>query len=159
MKRVIVSLIAAMAENRVIGSGRGIPWDIPSDRRRFRELTMGHTLVMGRTTYESIGRPLPGRKTIVLTRTVGYPAPGCVVMPDLKSAFDVCGGEEVFVCGGAEVYRQALAVARRIYLTVVHCEVSGDTFFPAIPEDFVETEREHLPGPIPATFLLLSRLP
>src|SRR5512133_578369 len=105
MKRVIVSLIAAMAENRVIGSGKGIPWDVPADRRRFRELTMGHTLVMGRTTYESIGRPLPGRKTRVLTRTPGYPAPGCVSVPDLNSALAACAGEEeVFVCGGAEVY-------------------------------------------------------
>ena len=157
---MIVSLIVAMSENRVIGREGGIPWDLPADRRRFRELTTGHTLVMGRRTFESIGRPLPGRRTIVLSRTPGFTAPGCEVAPSLAAALALCAGEEeLFVCGGAGVYREAMALADRIYLTLVHREVAGDTFFPPVPDDFAEMGREELPGSPAATLLILRRIP
>jgi dihydrofolate reductase len=156
---MIVSLIAAMADNRVIGRDGGIPWDIPADRRRFRELTMGHTLIMGRKTYESIGRPLSGRRIVMLTRNREFTAPAVLVARDLAEALAACTGQdEVFICGGVEVYRQALGFADRIYLTVVHLEVAGDTSFPAIPAEFAEVGREELAGTIPpCTFFTLCR--
>ena len=156
--RPIISIIAAMAENRVNGRGGGIPWHLPADLKLFRELTLGHSLVMGRKTCESIGRPLPERRTIVLSRRPGYAPAGCLVAPDFSTALALCAGEaEVFVCGGAEVYAEALPLADRIYLTVVHDEIAGDTFFPPIPDAFTETCREPLPGDPAATVIHLQR--
>ncbi len=156
---VIISLIAAMAENGVIGRGNAIPWDLPADLKRFREITMGHPVVMGRKTFESIGGPLPGRKTVILTRRGEYRAKGCMVVHSLREALDACAGSsEVFICGGGEVYREALSLASRIHLTVVHLKVDGDTFFPEIPDDFTEVAREEMTGePISCTFILYER--
>ena len=155
---MIISIIAAMAENRVIGRDGAIPWDIPADRQRFRELTMGHPVVMGRKTFAAIGRPLPGRENIVLTRQPACRAEGCRVAPSLELALASCAGaDEVFVCGGEDIYRQALAVADRIYLTVIHRECAGDTFFPPIPAEFVETERTEAGDGSPCTFILYQR--
>lgn len=158
---MIISLIAAVSGNRVIGREGRIPWDLPADLQRFKSLTMGHPLIMGRKTFESIGRPLPGRETIILTRQLGYRAAGCTVAHDLPAALSACGDAlEVFVCGGEEVYRQALAVADRIYLTVVQREVAGDALFPEIPADrFVVVAEEAVPGAESATFLLYQRQP
>jgi dihydrofolate reductase len=155
---MILSIIAAMAENRVIGRAGAIPWDIPADRQRFRELTMGHPVIMGRKTFTAIGRPLPGRENIILTRQPGYRVEGCRVAATLKEALAACAGaDEVFICGGEDIYRQALAVADRIYLTVIHRECAGDTFFPPIPAEFVETERTAAGGGSPCTFILYQR--
>lgn len=156
---MIISLIAAMAENRVIGRGNAIPWDLPADLKRFRAITMGHPVVMGRKTFESIGGPLPGRKTVILTGSGDYRAEGCVVVNSLREALDACAAsDEVFICGGGEVYREALPLASRIYLTVVHLEVDGDTFFPEIPGGFTELEREELSGePVSSTFIIFER--
>jgi dihydrofolate reductase len=147
----VISLIAAVARNRVIGAGNRLPWRLPADLRRFRALTMGHPVVMGRKTYESIGRPLPGRTNIVLTRQAGYQAPGCVVVSDLDEALRAAGdataggetGGEVFIIGGADLYRQTLARAGRLYLTEVAADVpDGDAFFPEIdPALWQEVER------------------
>ena len=154
-----ISIIAAMSENRVIGQRGSIPWDIPADRQRFKSLTMGHPLIMGRQTFESIGRPLPGRTTIILTRQREYRAEGCLVAPDLESALMMTGdADEVFICGGGEVYREALSRAERIYLTVVHGEYEGDAFFPAIPDDFLEAGREEAEEPVPCVFVIYRRL-
>ncbi len=153
-----ITIIAAMAENRVIGSQGRIPWDIPADRRRFRELTMGHPVIMGRRTFESIGRALPGRRMVVITRRPGYRAEGCQVVPDFASAIAACDGDdEAFVCGGEEVYRAALAVADRIRLTVIHRDFEGDVRFPGIPGAFVEASREEFSEPIPHAFVLYKR--
>lgn len=158
---MIVSLIAAMARNRVLGRDNALPWHIPADLRRFRDLTLGHPLIMGRKTYESIGTPLPGRQTIVVTRQEGYAVPGCVVAHSLQEALASAGGaDELFICGGGELYAASLPLAERIYLTVVELEVAGDTFFPEIPEDtFVETGREVVAGEPACTFLTLVRVP
>jgi dihydrofolate reductase len=154
-----ISLIAAMAENRVIGRGNTIPWDLPGDMKRFKAITMGHPVIMGRKTFESIGRPLPGRKTIIITGKRDYRAEGCVVAHSLQDALAECSDvEEVFISGGGEVYREALPIASRIYLTVLHRDVDGDTLFPEIPEDFVEVEREDVvENTIPCTFILYER--
>jgi dihydrofolate reductase len=155
---MIISIIAAMADNRVIGRGGAIPWDIPADRRRFRELTMGHPVIMGRKTFESIGRPLPGRTNIVLSRKPDFRAEGCIVANSLEDALRACcGAEDVFICGGEELYRQALPMADRIFLTVVHHPCSGDAYFPPLPADYVETERSECAEGEPCTFIVYGR--
>ncbi len=153
-----ISIICAMAENRVIGNGPDIPWDLPDDRARFRELTWGHPVIMGRRTFQSLGRPLPGRTTIVLSRDPGYRPEGALAARDLETALSLVGeGREVFICGGEEVYRKAMPLADRIYLTVVHRDFEGDVLFPEIPVDFIEEKRELVPEPIPHTFLVYTR--
>lgn len=154
-----VSIIAVMSSNRVIGRDGAIPWSIPVDMRRFRELTLGHTVIMGRKTFESIGRPLSGRKNIVVTRQPEYPASGVITAGSIDEALRLATGDgEVFVCGGGEIYARALPLAERIYLTVVDLEAEGDTFFPVIPaEDFLELTRERLSVDPPADFIILAR--
>jgi dihydrofolate reductase len=140
---MVISIIAAMAENRVIGRENEMPWDIPSELKRFKEITMGHPVIMGRNTFEGIGHPLPGRKNVVITTQRDFAPEGCVVVNDLQSAISACQGEdEVFVCGGEAVYREAMPLADRIYLSVIDEEFDGDAFFPEIPGDFAEVERK-----------------
>jgi dihydrofolate reductase len=130
------SLIVAMSENRVIGRDATLPWHLSSDLRRFKRLTMGHHLVMGRKTFQSLGRALPGRTMIVLTRQPDLCVPGGLVAHDLEHAFQLAGhDEEVFVIGGADVFRLALPVVDRIYLTLVHASIPGDVYFPPVDWD------------------------
>jgi len=142
---MIINLIAAMSSNRVIGSQGTIPWHIPEDMRHFRELTTGHTLIMGRRTYESIGRALPGRVSIIVTGQADYFAAGCLTASSLDEALRLAApSAQVFICGGGELYRQALPLTARIYLTVIDEIVAGDTTFPEIPVaefDMVTTTR------------------
>lgn len=130
MPRPTVTIIAALARNRVIGRDNGLPWRLPSDLKRFKRLTWGAPLIMGRSTYESIGRPLPQRRNIVLSRR-GFQAPGVEVYDSLDAAVAACDGvEEVFIGGGAAVYEAALPVADAMHLSVVDAHVKGDTWFP-----------------------------
>ena len=162
---MIVSLIVAMDLGRGIGAGNRVPWRLPADLRRFRELTMGHHLLVGRKTYESIGRPLPGRIMIVVTRDQGYAAPDCLVAHSVEAAFEIArarGETELFVGGGAEIYAETLARADRLYLTLVETQAAADTFFPAFDErDWVEAETERRAADeknaYPTTFKLLIR--
>ncbi|HZI02759.1 MAG TPA: dihydrofolate reductase, partial [Archangium sp.] len=112
-----ISAIVAMATNRCIGRANTLPWRLPADLKRFKQLTMGHTLVMGRKTYESIGRPLPGRTTVVVTRQRDYAPEGVQVAHSLEQALELARGDEVFIAGGADLYQQAMAHVRRLYLT------------------------------------------
>ncbi|MFP5350743.1 MAG: type 3 dihydrofolate reductase [Gammaproteobacteria bacterium] len=139
-----VSLIAALAENRVIGRNNTLPWRLPADLKRFRRLTTGHPIILGRKNYESIGRPLPNRTNIVVTRDRAYRAPGCVVVDSLEAAFAAAGTvAEIFIIGGADLYAQTLARADRLYLTYVHAAIAGDTLFPDFAlDDWIEIERE-----------------
>ena len=131
-----IILIAAMASNRVIGKGNDIPWHIPGEQQRFKKITWGHTLVMGRKTYESIGHPLPGRRNIVVTRNETFDAPGCEVASSFDSALSLCEGEaEVFIIGGAQLYELSLARANSLILTVLERKVDGDIFFPEFEEN------------------------
>jgi len=156
---MIISIIAVMAENRVIGRNNKMPWDLPSDRRRFHSITRGHPVIMGRKTFESIGRPLSGRTNIVLTRREDYVASGCVIVHHLKSAFSVCtGAHEVFVCGGESIFRQAIALVDRIYLSVIHRPVEGDAFFPEIPSVFTEVGREEVQDVMPYALVRYAKL-
>ncbi|MGP1676880.1 MAG: dihydrofolate reductase [Burkholderiales bacterium] len=126
-----ICLIAALAANRVIGRNNALPWHLPADLKRFKALTMGHPVVMGRKTYESIGRPLPGRHNLVITRSRGYGAPGCDVVHCLGAALAACrGAHEIFIIGGAELYRESLARAHRLEFTEIHAEFEGDATFP-----------------------------
>ncbi|PKN16417.1 MAG: dihydrofolate reductase [Deltaproteobacteria bacterium HGW-Deltaproteobacteria-23] len=158
---MMVSIIVAMSRNGIIGRDKAIPWNIPADMSRFRELTLGHTLIMGRKTFESIGRPLPGRRSIVVSRQADYSAAGVLVAASLREALLLAGDrDEVFICGGGEIYQQALPFAARIYLTLIDCEIDGDTGFPLLQlHDFVETSRERIAQLPPADFLVLERKP
>lgn len=156
--RMIVSIIAAMAENRVIGREGAIPWDLPADRRRFREITLGHPVIMGRKTFESLAGPLDGRINIAVTRNRAWWADGILVAHSLEEALSLAGDvDEAFVIGGREIYEEALPLAQRIYLTVVHLDVEGDTRFPAIPSSFEEVSRELLCDEPAAELLIYER--
>ena len=155
---LIISLIAAMAENRVIGRNNKMPWDLPSDRRRFHAITRGHPIILGRKTFESIGGPLSLRTNIVLMRSRDYRAEGAVIVHDLQSAFDACAGaDEVFVCGGEEVFSETISLADRIYLTILHEEFVGDAFFPEVPVYFREVERKEIVDAIPHALVRYER--
>ena len=128
---MLIAIIAAMDRNRLIGDGERLPWRLPADMRRFRALTMGKPIIMGRRTHESIGKALPGRRNIVLSRNPDYRAPGCVVVANLQQALDACDvAQEAMVIGGAQLYSEALARAHRMYLTLLEGSFSGDTWFP-----------------------------
>lgn len=143
---MIISLIVAMDEQRGIGKSGKLPWRLSSDLKRFRELTMGHHMIVGRKTFESIGKPLPGRQTIVVTRSKTYRPEGCLVAHSVEDAIRMArkrGETEAFICGGAAIYAGALAEANRLYLTLVYAVVDADVFFPEIDEKaWVEKESE-----------------
>ncbi len=142
-----VSMVAAVALNGVIGRGGDLPWRLPADLKRFKKLTLGHPILMGRTTYESIGRPLPGRRNIVLSRA-GFTADGVEVYSSLEAALKASSAApELMVIGGALVYEVVLPVADRLYLSVVHGDFEGDTWFPSItPSDWTMVSTDHVPA-------------
>jgi dihydrofolate reductase len=157
-----ISLIVAMTDSRVIGVNNHLPWNIPEDLRRFKQITLGHPIVMGRKTFESIGRILPKRTNIVITRDRDYRVEGAMVCSSLEEALRWArqspGGEEIFVIGGAEVFRQAIPLATHIYLTEVHWPFEGDTFFPEFPEqEFAEAKREKISDSPEAVLRILER--
>lgn len=146
---MILTLVVARADNGVIGRGNALPWHISADLQHFKRLTVGKPVVMGRRTFESIGKPLPGRHNIVLTRDRGWAAPGVTVVPNLAEAIAAAGlqpqtrADEVMIIGGAQVYAQALPSASRIYLTEVHAAPDGDTLLPPFdPQRWIEMARE-----------------
>ncbi|MGE7878546.1 dihydrofolate reductase [Peribacillus muralis] len=133
----MISLIVAMDENRVIGNDNRLPWHLPADLQYFKKVTLGHPIVMGRKTFESIGRVLPGRENVIVTRNQDFQALGCVVLHDvlkIKMYADK-RDDEVFVIGGAEIFKEVLPFADRLYITEIHETFEGDTFFPAIDEN------------------------
>ncbi len=141
---MIISIIAAMDIKGVIGLEGALPWYLSADLKRFKAVTMGKPLIMGRKTHESIGRPLPGRKNIVLTQSQEFKAEGCTVVHSLEEALLVAGEvDEVMVMGGSGIYDQSLNRANRLYITEVHADVSGDVYFPEFDiGEWVEIERE-----------------
>lgn len=144
-RKTRLSLIAAVAANGVIGSDNALPWRLSEDLKHFKALTLGHPVVMGRKTYESIGRPLPGRRNIVITRNPAYRAGGCETMGSLEAALAACNGttDEVFVIGGAQIYAEALPLAQRLHLTEIRRDFPGDARFPEFDRDaWLETARE-----------------
>jgi dihydrofolate reductase len=139
-----ISLIVAVAHHGVIGVNNTLPWHLPEDLKRFRALTTGHHIIMGRKTYESLGRLLPGRTTVIVTRNRAYQLAGAVITHSLQEAMQAChADDEAFIIGGAELYIEALKVVNKLYLTEVALDVAGDAFFPAIDLNvWQETSRE-----------------
>lgn len=140
-----LALIAAVAANGVIGSDNALPWRLPEDLKRFRALTLGHPVIMGRRTFESIGRPLPGRRNIVVTRNAAWRVEGCETASSLEAALAAAGtgGDEIFVIGGAQIYAEALPLAQRLYLTEIRQPFTGDARFPDVNRvEWKETARE-----------------
>jgi dihydrofolate reductase len=159
---MLVSFIVAMAKNRVIGANNALPWRLPEDLKRFKALTMGHPIIMGRKTYESIGRPLPGRRNIVVTRNTSFALEGCTVVNSPSAALAACANDdEAFVIGGAELYRALMGSADRIYLTEIDQVIEGDAWFPEFDRArWRETAREPSPAgaPLPFAFVTYERL-
>lgn len=141
----MISLVVAMDRNRAIGVDGDLPWRLSSDLKYFKSITMGKPIIMGRKTYDSIGRPLPGRRNIVVSRNPDYEAPGCDVITSLDAAIDLVKDvSEVMIVGGATLYIEALTLANRLYITEVDAEVNADTWFPVVdPADWQEVSREH----------------
>lgn len=163
---MIVSLLVAMARNRVIGKDNDLPWYLSADLNRFKKLTTGKSVIMGRTTFEAIvariGKPLPNRINIILTRNASYQAPeGCIVVTSLDDALAKASGKELFVIGGGQVFDQALDKADLIYLTQVEADIQGDVLFPEIgPEWKVVSSEAHEAddkNEYPYTFITLER--
>jgi dihydrofolate reductase len=162
---VIISLIAAMDEERGIGVEGRLPWHLPADLKRFKSLTMGHHLIMGRKTFESIGRPLPGRTTIIVTRNPTFQPEGCLVAHSFDTAVEFARldlEDEVFIIGGEDIFVQAIELADRIYLTQVHTSLPADVYFPEYSaEDWLETDSEYHPADennhYPFTYKILQR--
>ena len=177
----MLSIIVAASRNGVIGANNKLPWHLPADLKRFKQLTMGHPILMGRRTYESIGKPLPGRTNIVITRQKDFQCCGTTVAHSLEEALQMCdrgataqrskemvalplsadheNEKEAFVIGGAEIFKQALPFADRIYLTRINQDFKGDTvLFEIDPAVWKETFREEFPAdPLPHTFITLNR--
>jgi len=139
-----LSIIVAIANNGVIGVNNTLPWHLPEDLKRFKALTMGHHIIMGRKTYESLGRLLPGRTTVIVTRNSHYKIEGALIASSLQAAIALCrDDDEVFLIGGAELYQNGLKLANKLYITEIALEVEGDAHFPAYQtNEWQETSRE-----------------
>jgi dihydrofolate reductase len=161
----ILSAIVAMAENRVIGNGNKMPWHLPADLKHFKAVTNGHPVLMGRKTFESIGKPLPNRTNMIITRDRQYSAQDCLVINDIAAALSMAqelDQNEVFVIGGAEIYKQLLPKVQRLYLTKIHHKFTGDAYFPELSfDDWHEVSHEdHQPddkNPYAYSFITLER--
>lgn len=160
----MIAIVVAVAENNVIGKDNQLIWHLPSDLKHFKNITMGHPMLMGRKTYESIGKPLPGRTTIIITRQPDFNAEGCIVVNSIQEAISEAKqlDEQAYLIGGAEIYRQALDVTDTIYLTRIYHSFEGDTFFPEIKEDEWQkvSEEHHEPDEknrYPYSFIKLER--
>ncbi len=144
MNKPIISIIVAMANNRVIGKDNQMPWHLPADLAHFKKVTLGKPIIMGRKTYESIGRPLPGRKNIVISSNSNYKLDGCETVTSIENAFEIVKNEkEVFIIGGGYLYTQLLPQADKLYLTFIDLDIDGDTKFPQFEQlNLKETKRE-----------------
>jgi len=147
MTHPVIQIVVAYTDNRVIGRDNGLPWRLPSDLAHFKKTTMGHPIIMGRNTWESLGRPLPGRPNLVVSRNAAYRAEGATVYPSLQAALDDCArADTVCIIGGEQIFRHALPLADRIIATEIHAHVDGDTWFPELDgATWRETRREPQP--------------
>lgn len=158
-----ISLIVAMAKNRTIGINNTLPWRCPEDLKRFKALTMGHHMIMGRKTFDSIGKPLPGRTTVVVTRDRNLKIEGCLMAHSIPDAIKICAGDtEIFIVGGADIYAQSLQLADTLYVTEIQQDVEGDAHFPAFDKiHWHETSREvhsqETPQPLQYHFVTYQR--
>ncbi len=162
---MLISAVVAMAENRVIGKENRLPWHLPADLKYFKTLTLGKTILMGRKTHESIGRVLPGRRNLILTRNPALQVPGAQVVDSLSQALKILSpADELMIIGGAALYRELLPQIQRIYLTLVHARIEGDSYFPELnPSEWQELSREDHPADeknaYSFSFVVLERTP
>jgi len=149
-----ISLIVAMASNRVIGLDNKMPWHLSADLKKFKQITLGAPILMGRKTYESIGRPLPGRTNIIISRNPAYRQPGCLIFNGIEQALAHCSNaDEVFIIGGSALYQSMLPLADTLYLTQIHQDFDGDTFFPELDsKQWLEVAREEVNDDPDASF-------
>jgi dihydrofolate reductase len=157
---MIISLIVALSENRVIGSKQKLPWHLTEDLKRFKALTIGHPVIMGRKTFESIGRLLPQRQNIIITRDLSLRIEGATVVHSLEDALALFADsdEQVFIIGGGEIFKQATELCDRVYLTQIHQAITGDVYFPILNDlCFTETFRQRFEGALPYSFINLIR--
>jgi dihydrofolate reductase len=141
----MINIIVATSKNRVIGNNNSLIWKLPADLKRFKQITTGSTVVMGRKTYESIGKPLPNRRNIIITRDTNYLVDNCEVVNSLEEALMLCNNE-CFIIGGGEIYKQSIDIADKIYLTLVQEDFEGDTYFPEIGKEWTKVFREDYEG-------------
>lgn len=154
----MVALIVAYTKNRVIGNKGCIPWKIKGEQKRFRELTTGNVVVMGRRSYEEIGRPLPNRTTIVISNTKNFDCENCMTAKSLAEALELAGDRKVYISGGARLYEEALPLVEKMYITEIDAEIEGDTYFPMFDETLYEKEiNERVEGEIPYTYVTYTR--
>lgn len=154
----MISLIVAYANNQVIGKDGMIPWKIKGEQRRFRELTTGNVVIMGRRSYEEIGKPLPNRTTIVVSNTVDIEEDGCVTAKSLNEALKIAGGREVYISGGVRLYEEALPIVDKMYVTEIDYDIEGDTFFPKFDEKLFDKEiNEEVEGEVPYKYVTYTR--
>lgn len=163
MNRPSLAIVVAMAQNRTIGINNALPWRCPEDLKHFKALTMGHHLIMGRKTFDSIGKALPGRTTVVVTRNTTWSAEGCIAAHSLQQAIDACNGDDsAFIVGGAELYAQALPLVETLFITEIDQVVDGDAYFPSFSRaEWIETERrssaQETPQPLHYDFVTYRR--
>lgn len=158
----MIALIVAYTRNRVIGNQGKIPWRIKGEQRRFRELTTGNVVIMGRKSYEEIGHPLPNRFTVVVSNTADFEAENCTTASSLKQAVETAErlhpGKHIYISGGAGLYGEAIALVEKMYITEIDAEMEGDTFFPAFDETrFTKETDERVEGDIPFTYVTYTR--
>lgn len=154
----MVALIVAYAKNRVIGNKGCIPWKIKGEQRRFRELTTGNVVVMGRRSFEEIGHPLPNRTTIVVSSTKEFTGENCYTAGSLQEAIELAGNRDVFISGGARLYEEAIPLVEKMYITEIDKNIDGDTYFPQFEcEDFTKEINERFEGEIPYTYVTYTR--
>ncbi len=154
----MIALIVAYANNQVIGNKGCIPWKIKGEQKRFRELTTGNVVVMGRRSYEEIGRPLPNRTTIVVSNTKNFDGDNCYTAKSLEEAIKMAGDRDIYISGGARLYEEALPIVEKMYITEIDCDIEGDTFFPTFDkEQFVKEIDEVVDGEIPYSYVTYIR--
>ena len=163
--KTLISHIVAASSNRVIGREGGLPWHLSEDLKFFKQKTLHHALIMGRKTFESIGRALPQRLNVIVTRQTDFHPPGTFAFPTLGKALEFCRsqsnqwGQEIFIAGGGEIFTQSMSLVQRIYLTEIHQEISGDTYYPPIDKtQFKEVSRLDHSSPISFSFVTLERI-
>ena len=154
----MIALIVAYAKNQVIGNKGCIPWKIKGEQKRFRELTTGNVVIMGRRSYEEIGNPLPNRTTIVVSSTKQFDGENCLTAKSLSEAIQLAGDRDIYISGGARLYEEALPLVDKMYITEIELDVEGDTFFPTFDkEDYVKEIDEYFNGEISYTYVTYTR--
>lgn len=154
----MINLIVAFAKNQVIGNNGCIPWKIKGEQKRFKELTTGNVVIMGRRSYEEIGKPLPNRTTIVISSTKNFDSENCITVKNFREAIEIAGDKEIYISGGAKLYQEALPLVEKMYITEIDYDVKGDTYFPPFDkEQFIKEVNERFEGEIPYTYVTYTR--